>query len=234
MIFVTFISIHFVIICVVLLWAHMRRTRLYPLNPGVAQTMETFLRCFINACPSKWASWIHLIEFWYNSFCHSSIGHSPFVALYGYEPCHFGIQPDTVVASSDLDQWLCDREAITALIKQHLVRSRARMKRQANKGRSERVFQVGDEVFVKLQSCIQSSLAPRANQKLAYKFFSPFRVLSRIGSVAYKLDLPPVDAFSERQILKKNRRRCSLVRRGRFAAWGRTVRDLAQGLGFPA
>jgi hypothetical protein len=40
-----------------------------------------------------------------------------------------------------------------------------------------------------------------------------------------------VDAFSERQILKKNRRRCSLVRRGRSAAWGRTVRDLAQGSG---
>jgi hypothetical protein len=43
-----------------------------------------------------------------------------------------------------------------------------------------------------------------------------------------------VDAFSERQILKKNRRRCSLVRRGRSAAWGRTVRDLTQGLRFPA
>jgi hypothetical protein len=33
-----------------------------------------------------------------------------------------------------------------------------------------------------------------------------------------------VDAFSERQILKKNRRRCSLVKCGRSAAWGRTVR----------
>jgi hypothetical protein len=43
-----------------------------------------------------------------------------------------------------------------------------------------------------------------------------------------------VDAFLERQILKKNQRRCSLVRRGRSAAWGWTVRDLAQGLGFPA
>jgi hypothetical protein len=43
-----------------------------------------------------------------------------------------------------------------------------------------------------------------------------------------------VDAFSERQILKKNRRRCSLVRRGRSARRGRTVRDLAQGLRFPA
>ena len=41
-----------------------------------------------------------------------------------------------------------------------------------------------------------------------------------------------VDAFSERQILKKNRRRYSLVRRGRSVAWGRTVRDLAQELEF--
>jgi hypothetical protein len=42
-----------------------------------------------------------------------------------------------------------------------------------------------------------------------------------------------IDAFSERQILKKNRRWCSLVRRGRSAAWGRTAHDLAQGLRFP-
>jgi hypothetical protein len=41
-----------------------------------------------------------------------------------------------------------------------------------------------------------------------------------------------VDVFSERQTLNKNRRWCSLVRRGRSAARGRTVRDLAQGLGF--
>jgi hypothetical protein len=35
MIFMTFISMHSVIICVVLPWRTMRRTRLYPLNPGV-------------------------------------------------------------------------------------------------------------------------------------------------------------------------------------------------------
>jgi hypothetical protein len=43
-----------------------------------------------------------------------------------------------------------------------------------------------------------------------------------------------VDAFLERQILKKNRRRCSLVRRGWSAAHGRTVRDLVQELGSSA
>jgi hypothetical protein len=37
---------------------------------------------------------------------------------------------------------------------------------------------------------VQISLAPRANQKLAFKFFGPFQVLKRIGSVTYKLALP--------------------------------------------
>jgi hypothetical protein len=37
-----------------------------------------------------------------------------------------------------------------------------------------------------------------------------------------------VDTFSEVPITQKNQRRCSLVRRGRSAAWGRTVRDLAR------
>lgn len=50
---------------------------------------------------------------------------------------------------------------------------------------------MGDKVFLKLQPYIQSSLVPRANQKLAFKFFRPFEVLARVGRVAYKLNLPP-------------------------------------------
>jgi len=60
------------------------------------------------------------------------------------------------------------------------------MKRQADKGRSERVFQVGDRVYLKLQPYVQSSLAPRANQKLSFKFFGPYSVVEQIGSVAYR------------------------------------------------
>jgi hypothetical protein len=64
------------------------------------------------------------------------------------------------------------------------------MKTQADKSRSERVFAVGDQVYLRLQPYIQSSLAPRSNQKLAFQYFGPFTILNRVGSVAYKLDLP--------------------------------------------
>ena len=33
----------------------------------VNQCMETFLRCFANAAPSKWFDWLHLVEYWYNT-----------------------------------------------------------------------------------------------------------------------------------------------------------------------
>lgn len=137
------------------------------------QTMETFLRCFVNACPNKWANWLSLAEFWYNSCHHSAIGCSPFEALYGHLPRHFGISASDSVVVLELNSWLQDRQVMTSLIQQHLQCSRLRMKKQADQKRSEQSFAVGDWVFLKLQPYVQSSLAPRANQKLAFKFFGP-------------------------------------------------------------
>lgn len=65
------------------------------------------------------------------------------------------------------------------------------MKSQANKNHSEQTFNAGDLVYLELQPYVQASLAPRAHQKLSFRYFSTFKVLERIGSVAYKLDLPP-------------------------------------------
>lgn len=64
------------------------------------------------------------------------------------------------------------------------------MKMQADKNRSDRSFSVSDSVYLKLQPYVQSSLAPRANQKLAFKFFGPFSVIGKVGPVAYRLKLP--------------------------------------------
>jgi hypothetical protein len=151
--------------------------------------METFLRCFVHSCPAQWIHWIALAEFWYNTSFHSALGRSPFEALYGYSPRTLGVDL-SACHNTDLKSWLQDKALMKDLVHQHLVRARLRMKHQADKNRAERQFEVGTWVYVKLQPYVQSSLAHRANQKLAFKFFGPFQIISKIGAVAYKLDLP--------------------------------------------
>jgi hypothetical protein len=45
------------------------------------QCLETYLRCFVHTCPTKWIQWLPLAEFWYNSSFHSAFGCSLFVLL---------------------------------------------------------------------------------------------------------------------------------------------------------
>jgi hypothetical protein len=123
------------------------------------------------------------------------VGRSPFEALYGYTPKHFGIAETDVLSSPDLSIWLKERQLMTDLIKQHLGRAKDRMKKQADKKISERQFEIGDMVFLKLQPYVQSSLARRSNQKLAFKYFGPYKILAHNGSMAYKLELPPTTAI---------------------------------------
>ena len=46
-------------------------------------------------------------------------------------------------------------------------------------------------VFIHLQPYNKSSLKLKGNQKLAPKFYGPYKVSQKIGPVVYKLELPP-------------------------------------------
>jgi len=89
----------------------------------VNQCLETYLRCFLHACPAKWSQWLALAEYWYNTSFHSSLGQSPFLVLYGHEPRHFGIDISQACKSSDLQGWLEERSLMQSLVRQHLIRA---------------------------------------------------------------------------------------------------------------
>ncbi|XP_039069863.1 uncharacterized protein LOC120216557 [Hibiscus syriacus] len=105
-------------------------------------------------------------------------------ALYGYRPPTMIWQTDSNVQV--VNELMNRRENIRQLIKL----ASNKMKQKADKNRTERIFTVGDSVYLKLQPYRQTSLALRKNLKLAAKFYGPYKIIEKIGEFVYRLDLP--------------------------------------------
>jgi hypothetical protein len=78
---------------------------------------------------------------------------------------------DVLSLDYGLDELLQERDLMTKLLKVHLERVRQHMKKQDDKDQTERVFQMGDWVYLKLQPCMQSSVERRANHELSFQFY---------------------------------------------------------------
>lgn len=165
----------------------------------VNQCLETYLRCFVHACPTKWSQWLALAEFWYNTSYHSSLHNTPFVVLYGHEPRQLGIEGIEHCKIDDVQQWLKDRQLMQQLVHQHLLRAQKHMKAQADKKRTDRSFQVGEFVYLKVQPYVQTSLAARSSNKLSFRFLVHMKYPTRSAklrtSSSYLLIVPFILCF---------------------------------------
>ncbi|KAD3640227.1 hypothetical protein E3N88_29450 [Mikania micrantha] len=153
--------------------------------------LEAYLRCFAVNQPRNWANWIPWAEYWHNSNFQVTTGTTPFEAVYGRNaPSVLQYFPGELRVEN-VAQELRDRDEALRQLKVHLSNAQGSMKMQADKKRRDITFEVGEWVYAKLKPYRQVSVRSPIHQKLAAKFFGPFQILEKTGSVAYKLQLPP-------------------------------------------
>ena len=91
-------------------------------------------------------------------------------------------------------------------LQQNLLQAQSRMKKFADANRTERSFEIGDMVYLKMQPYREIALGLRNALKLTSKWYIPFRVLKKIGQFAYQLKLPAEahihDVFHVNQLKK--------------------------------
>ena len=88
-----------------------------------------------------------------------------------------------------MDDLLRSRDDILPALRRNLTVACDRMKSQADQHRREVVFKIGDYVYLKLQPYMQKTVDVRSSMKLSPRFFGPYKILARVGPVAYKLEL---------------------------------------------
>ena len=117
---------------------------------------------------------------------------SPFLALYGYHPPSITSSLKVSPRVQAVEDHLLHQQQVLSGLKENLAMAQNRMKQQADQHRSERNFEARDWVFLRLQPYKQTSIKQqKKNNKLSPKYYGPYQIMQKIGSVAYNLELPP-------------------------------------------
>ena len=167
----------------------------HPQSDGQTEVMnrivEQYLRAFVHHQPSTWGRFLTWAEWSYNTSVHSATGMSPYEITFGKKPPCFLQYIEGTSKIEAVDEWLIQRDRMIGSLVKKLTKAQQRMKEVADRRRREVQYAEGDQVLVRLRPHKQTSASGTTHSKLAKRFYGPFQITKRIGSVAYQLQLPP-------------------------------------------
>ena len=137
-----------------------------------------------------WDRHIPLVVFVYNNSFQSSICMTPYKALYGRKcrtPLCWTELSEKKVIDPDLIQ---ETKEKVKMIKERLKVAVDRQNSYANFNRKDIQYEIDEKVFLKVSPRKKVMRFGRKG-KLSPRFIGPYKVIEKVGPVAYRLALPP-------------------------------------------
>ncbi|WMV57971.1 hypothetical protein MTR67_051356, partial [Solanum verrucosum] len=154
------------------------------------QVLEDTLRACVLDFGGHWDKFLPLCEFSYNNSYHSSIYMTPFETLYGRgcrSPIGWFEAGDVKPLGVDLVK---DAQDKVRSIQTKLLAAQNRQKKYADHEVRHMTFQTGENFLLKV-SPMKGVMRYGKKGKLSSRYIGPFEVLECVGSMAYRLALPP-------------------------------------------
>ncbi len=148
------------------------------------------MRAFVHTDHCNWLSSLSLAKFAYNNNVHSSIGHLPFVANYGFDPripFNLSDPPIDLIPQQNNEGVLQRLLTVHNLIVDQLKIAKAKQKHYADQLSTPKQFNVGDKVMLSTQNL---KLLNQPRKKFRSRYIGPYKIIEKISSQAYKLELP--------------------------------------------
>ena len=115
---------------------------------------------------------------------------SHFKELYGYDAITFDDMIFGYIRAPKAKYWVEESQEILNLLKDNLQVTQSQQKQYADRHREERTFQVNDLVYLRFHPYKQTYLKNNGAEKLKPRYYGPYKVVRKIGEVAYELELP--------------------------------------------
>ncbi|GJX77016.1 putative reverse transcriptase domain-containing protein [Tanacetum coccineum] len=153
------------------------------------QTLEDMMRACVIDFGKGWDRHLPLVEFSYNNSYHTSIKTALFEALYGRKcqlPVCLAEVGDAQLTGPEI---IHETTKKIIQINKRIQAARNRQKSYADRRRKPLEFQAGDKVMLKV-SPRKGLIRFGKRGKLNPCYIRPFKILAKVGTVAYRLELP--------------------------------------------